>query len=108
LYIDAGKPMPAGIATTVANLREIAPTIYFNVPKGFEALLPYLQADEALREQFFSRLRLMFYAGAGLSRRVWDAYRDLAIETTGSAITMTTSLGATETGPSALIGVREV
>jgi feruloyl-CoA synthase len=108
LYIDEGKPIPAGIGATVANLREIAPTIYFNVPKGFEALLPHLQADEALRKQFFSRLKLMFYAGAGLSKPIWDAYRELAIETVGHPIAFTTSLGSTETAPGALIGVREV
>jgi feruloyl-CoA synthase len=108
LYIDAGKPVPSGIAATVANLAEIAPTIYFNVPKGFEALLPYLRQDERLRDHFFSRLRLMFYAGAGLSKPVWDAYRDLSIEATGRPVTMTTSLGATETAPAALIGVRDV
>lgn len=108
LYIDEGKPIPAGIAATVANLREIAPTIYFNVPKGFEALLPHLQADEGLRRHFFSRLKLMFYAGAGLSKPIWDAYRDLAIETIGRPIAFTTSLGSTETAPGALIGVREV
>ena len=49
-YFDGGKPMPGGVEETVANLREIAPTVYFNVPKGFEALLPYLQADAALRQ----------------------------------------------------------
>ncbi|MFS8039343.1 feruloyl-CoA synthase [Xanthobacter sp. AM11] len=108
LYIDAGKPVPNGLDATVRNLREIAPTIYFNVPKGFEALLPHLQADEALRLNFFSRLKLMMYAGAGLAKPVWDAYRDLSIETVGHPITMTTSLGATETAPGALIGVREV
>ncbi len=108
LYIDEGKPIPAGIAATVANLREIAPTIYFNVPKGFEALLPHLRADEALRKHFFSRLKLMFYAGAGLSKPIWDAYRELAIETVGHPIAFTTSLGSTETAPGALIGVREV
>ncbi|HEY1940575.1 MAG TPA: feruloyl-CoA synthase [Roseiarcus sp.] len=108
LYIDEGKPMPAGIAATAANLREIAPTVYFNVPKGFEALLPHLRQDEALRRHFFSRLRLMFYAGAGLSKPVWDAYRALAVETTGRAVPMTTSLGSTETSPGALINVRDV
>lgn len=108
LYIDEGKPVPAGIAATVANLREIAPTIYFNVPKGFEALLPHLRADESLRRHFFSRLKLMFYAGAGLSKPIWDAYRELAIETIGRPIAFTTSLGSTETAPGALIGVREV
>lgn len=108
LYIDEGKPVPAGIAATVANLREIAPTIYFNVPKGFEALLPHLEADESLRRHFFSRLKLMFYAGAGLSKPVWDAYRELAIATIGRPVAFTTSLGSTETAPGALIGVREV
>ena len=107
LYIDEGKPVPAGIAQTIANLREIAPTIYFNVPKGFEALLPHLQADEDLRRQFFSRLKLLFYAGAGLSKPIWDAYRQLSIETIGRPIAFTTSLGSTETAPGALIGVRD-
>ena len=68
LYIDEGKPMPGAIDATVRNLRDIAPTIYFNVPKGFEMLLPHLQADRALREKFFSRLKVLFYAGAGLVR----------------------------------------
>ncbi len=107
LYIDEGKPIPAGIGATIANLREIAPTIYFNVPKGFEALLPHLRADADLRRQFFSRLKLMFYAGAGLSKPIWDAYRELAIETVGRPIAFTTSLGSTETAPGALIGVRD-
>jgi feruloyl-CoA synthase len=106
LYIDEGKPTPRGIEATVANLREIAPTIYFNVPKGFEALLPYLQADAELRRRFFSRLNMLFYAGAGLSRPTWDGYRELAIAELGRPIPFTTSLGSTETAPSALINVR--
>ena len=107
LYIDEGKPIPSGIGATIANLREIAPTLYFNVPKGFEALLPHLQEDEALRRHFFSRLKLMFYAGAGLSKPVWDAYRDLSIATLGHPVAMTTSLGSTETSPGAVINVRD-
>ena len=87
-------------------MREIAPTIYFNVPKGFEALLPYLQADAELRRRFFSRLNMLFYAGAGLSRPTWDGYRELAIAELGHPIPFTTSLGSTETAPSALINVR--
>jgi feruloyl-CoA synthase len=106
LYIDEGKPTPKGIGETVANLREIAPTIYFNVPKGFEALLPYLQADAELRRRFFSRLNMLFYAGAGLSRPTWDGYRELVIAELGHPIPFTTSLGSTETAPSALINVR--
>jgi feruloyl-CoA synthase len=106
IYIDEGKPTPQGIATTVANLREIAPTIYFNVPKGFEALLPHLQADAALRKTFFSRLNMLFYAGAGLSRPTWDGYRELSIAEIGRPIPITTSLGSTETAPGAIINVR--
>ncbi|HEU5177292.1 MAG TPA: AMP-binding protein, partial [Burkholderiales bacterium] len=59
-YIDDGKPMPGAIEATVRNLREIAPTWYFNVPKGYEALLPFLKQDLDLRKNFFSRLKLLW------------------------------------------------
>jgi feruloyl-CoA synthase len=102
LYIDDGKPTAQGIATTVANLREIAPTIYFNVPKGFTDLLPYLEGDADLRRTFFSRLQLLFYAGAGLAQPVWDGLEKLAVETTGRRVVITSGLGCTESSPSAL------
>jgi feruloyl-CoA synthase len=86
----------------VRNLRDVAPTIYFNVPKGFEMLLPHLQADRALREKFFSRLKVLFYAGAGLSEHIRDALQALAIETTGERIIFLSSLGSTETAPLAI------
>lgn len=102
LYIDDGKPMPGGIAATVENLREIAPTVYFNVPKGYEALLPYLQAEPELRRLFFSRLRMMYYAGAGMAPHVWDALTQLAREHAPYDVLIATGLGATETAPFAL------
>ncbi|HEY5147417.1 MAG TPA: feruloyl-CoA synthase [Polyangiaceae bacterium] len=102
LHIDDGRPTPSGMAATVENLREIAPTVYFNVPKGFGELLPRLQADAALRTRFFSRLKLMFYAGAGLSQPVWDGLERLALETVGERVVMTSGLGCTESSPSAL------
>jgi feruloyl-CoA synthase len=101
-YIDDGKPGAGFIEKTVRNLREIPTTVYFNVPKGYEDLLPFLRADRDLRESFFRRLGLMFYAGAGLSQPVWDAYRQLAFETCGERIIMATGLGATETSPMAI------
>lgn len=101
-YIDDGKPGPAWMEKTVRNLREISTTVYFNVPKGYEDLLPFLRADRELRETFFRRLKLMFYAGAGLAQPVWDAYRELAVDTCGERIIMTTGLGATETAPMAI------
>jgi feruloyl-CoA synthase len=102
LYIDDGKPLPGAIDATVRNLRDIAPTIYFNVPKGFEMLLPHLTADRALREKFFSRLKVMFYAGASLSQHVADAIQRLAVETTGERVMFLASLGSTETAPAAV------
>lgn len=102
LYIDDGKPMPGAIAATVANLREIAPTAYFNVPKGYEALLPYLQAEPDLCRLFFSRLRMMYYAGAGMAPHVWDALTELAREHAPYDVLIATGLGATETAPFAL------
>ncbi len=101
-YIDDGKPGPGWIEKSVRNLREIATTVFFNVPKGYEDLLPFLRADRELRETFFRRLGLMFYAGAGLSQPVWDAYRDLAFKTCGERIIMATGLGSTETAPMAI------
>ena len=101
-YIDDGKPGPGFIEKTVRNLREISTTIFFNVPKGYEDLLPFLRADRELRESFFRRLGMMFYAGAGLSQPVWDAYRRLAFETCGERIVMATGLGSTETSPMAI------
>ncbi len=102
LYIDEGKPMPGAIEATVRNLRDVAPTIYFNVPKGFEILLPYLQQDRTLCETFFSRLKVLFYAGAGLSQYVRNELERLAVEVTGERIIFLSSLGSTETAPSAL------
>jgi len=101
-YIDDGKPGPGWIEKSVRNLREISTTVFFNVPKGYEDLLPFLRADGELRETFFRRLGLMFYAGAGLSQPVWDAYRELAFRTCGERIIMATGLGSTETAPMAI------
>jgi feruloyl-CoA synthase len=103
LYIDGGKPTPAGVPETLRNLREIAPSIYFNVPKGFEELVPRLEADDALRKQFFSRLKMLFFAGAGISPVVWKAMEDLAVQTIGRRVPILTGLGATETAPFAMV-----
>jgi feruloyl-CoA synthase len=94
--------MPGLVERTVRNLREIGPTIYFNVPRGYEALLPHLRADEALRRTFFSRLGLMQYAAAVLPQPVWQAYEELAVRTCGERILWVTGYGATETAPFAM------
>nr|WP_028166736.1 feruloyl-CoA synthase [Bradyrhizobium elkanii] len=99
MYLDEGKPMPGGIEDTVKNLREISPTVYFNVPKGYESLLPYLRDDSGLRAKFFGRLHAMFFSGAALSPYVWNSLDELAVRETGFRVPMLTGLGATETAP---------
>ncbi|HME86763.1 MAG TPA: feruloyl-CoA synthase [Roseiarcus sp.] len=101
-YVDGGKPLPGAIEETVRNLREVSPTVYYNVPKGFEMLLPYLQADEALRQSLFARLQSFVYAGAALPPHVREELERLGRETVGEAVPILTSLGSTETGPSAI------
>src|SRR5215472_12510485 len=92
---------------SLRNLRAVAPTIYFNVPKGYELLLPHLARDGAFRKDFFSRLRMAFFTAAGLPQHVWDEFDRLAMETLGARIPMLTGLGATETAPLALCAKKE-
>ncbi|WP_458759675.1 feruloyl-CoA synthase [Afipia sp. TerB] len=99
MYLDEGKPMPGGIEETVRNLREISPTVYFNVPKGYESLLPYLRSDAGLRKKFFGRLHAMFFSGAALAPHIWNELDDIAAQETGHRVPMLTGLGATETSP---------
>ena len=106
-YIDDGRPTPAGMAETLRNLREIATTIYITMPKGYEDLVPALRAEPELREIFYSRLQLIFYAGAALAKHVWDDLQELAIATIGQRLYMMTGLGSTETGPFALCASKE-
>jgi feruloyl-CoA synthase len=101
-YIDEGRPTPAGIEATVRNLREVAATAHFTVPRTYEALMPYLRADAVLRERFFSRLQIFFYAAAALSQRFFDDMQALAVQTLGEELLWVTGLGATETAPFAL------
>jgi len=102
LYIDDGKPTPALIGETLRNLREIAPTVYFNVPKGFEEIANALEHDAALRDRLFSRVQMFFFAGAGLSQPVWDKLDRVAEAACGERIRMLSGLGMTETAPFAI------
>ena len=103
MYLDAGKPMPGGIEETVRNLREISPTVYFNVPKGYESLLPYLREDAHLRHMFFHRLQAMFFSGAAMSPHIWNSLDELSVQETGYRVPMLTGLGATESAPLCLL-----
>jgi feruloyl-CoA synthase len=101
-YIDDGRPVASGIDATIRNLDDVQPNIYLNVPRGFEMILPFLRERREFRDRFFQKLRLMYYAGAGLSQPVWDELQELAVESCGERILMFTGLGSTETGPAAM------
>jgi feruloyl-CoA synthase len=98
-WIDDGRPAPGLIERTAANLRDVSPTIYFNVPAGFAALLPFLENDAAVAEAFFRRLRLILYAGAALPPDLWARLEAVSLKTIGRKVPMTSSWGSTETAP---------
>lgn len=102
LYIDDGKPVNGKFDETLRNLREIAPTIYFNVPKGWEELAIALESDTQLRDTFFSRVKVYFFAGAGLSQAAWDRLERVTETCCGERIRIMAGLGMTETSPSCL------
>jgi feruloyl-CoA synthase len=101
LYIDTGKPAPGLVDLTAKNLREISPTMYFNVPRGFDLLMPMLESDAELRRSFFRELDMVFYAGAALPQNLWERLEKLALAEKGGALSMISSWGSTETAPSA-------
>jgi feruloyl-CoA synthase len=99
LYIDEGKPVPALIGETLRNLREVAPSVYFNVPTGFEAIASAMHTDLALRKNFLSKVKMFFYAGAALAQPIWDSLYASEEAEIGQRIVMTSGLGMTESGP---------
>ena len=99
LVIDEGRPAPGLVERSVANLAEVQPTIWFNVPRGFDMALPLLEADLALARRVFERLRVVFYAGAALPQATWERIQALARKVRGEEVWLTTSWGSTETAP---------
>ena len=99
IYIDAGKPAPGLVDISVRNLKEVSPTIYFNVPRGFDLLLPILEKDAGLRASFFRNLDWMVYAGAALPQNLWERMQALATAERGAPLPLISAWGSTETAP---------
>jgi feruloyl-CoA synthase len=99
MYIDEGRPVPGMLDKTIANLREVQPSVYFNVPRGYDMLLPHLEKDADLARNFFGQLQMCFYAGAAMPQPVWDRLETVAATVRTTPLWMTTSWGATETAP---------
>src|SRR5690349_10561278 len=99
LYVDGGKPVPGLVETTVKNLAEVSPTMYFNVPRGYDLLLPFLERDEKLRHNFFRELDVLFYAAAALPQNLWERIKALATKEKAKRLAMLSAWGSTETSP---------
>ncbi len=99
MYIDAGKPLPELIEQTIDNLREVSPTMYFNVPAGYSMLLPYLEDDKVLCEHFFRNLKLLMFAAAALPKDLWERLERLSVAVLGRKVPITSAWGTTETAP---------
>jgi feruloyl-CoA synthase len=101
LYVDRGRPLPGQFEQTLANLREVAPTLSLNVPRAYDMLVAALQSDATLRECFFSRMRLIMNAGASIPEHLWKALKALARQTQGHQVVVTSCWGMTESAPTA-------
>lgn len=99
LYIDEGRPAPGLIEKTLRNLREVRPNVYFNVPRGFDMLLPYLESDASAARDVFERLEAIFYAGAALPQSIWERLESVARTVRQRPVWFTSAWGATETAP---------
>jgi len=99
LYVDGGKPVPILVENTVKNLKEVSSTLYFNVPRGYDLLVPYLEKDAELRRNFFKDLDVLFYAAAALPQNLWDRLQALAKKENNAKVLMLSAWGSTETSP---------
>ena len=93
LYVDEGRPAPGLVEKSVRNLLDVKPTLYFNVPRGFDMLLPFLEGDANLAREFFARLRVVFYAGAALPQASWERLEAVARRVRDEPVWFTTSWG---------------
>lgn len=101
LYVDGGRPVPGKVEETVRNLADVSPTVHFNVPAGYAALLPFLERDAEVAGAFFRRLQMLFSAAAAMPQDLWDRLEAVAVATTGRAVPLMSAWGCTETAPAA-------
>ena len=98
-YIDHGNPTPSGVKTTIHNIMEISPTIYFGVPRSYTVLYSHLQQNEALRKKFFQNLKFIFTAAAALDQATYKGMKTMAVQVKGEKIPFLAGWGSTETSP---------
>ncbi len=102
VFLDNGKPVPGRFEETLANLREVSPSFYFNVPLGYALLVPALEQEPALAKRFFARLEYMTFGGASLPAELIARLARLAARHAGRMVPVVSGFGATETSGPAL------
>jgi len=103
LYIDNGSPTPQGIEQTIHNILDVAPSIYFGVPRSYTMLCTRMKNDQRLRQRFFERLKFMFTAAAALDQTTFDELRSMSAEVRGERLPFLSAWGCTETAPDATL-----
>jgi feruloyl-CoA synthase len=99
LYLDRGRPAPGLIETTIANLADVSPTMWFNVPRGFDQAAGLLEADARAARAVFARLDLVFYAAAALGPATRARLEAIAARAGRPEVFFTSAWGSTETSP---------
>ncbi|MBL8625616.1 MAG: AMP-binding protein [Myxococcales bacterium] len=99
LYVDRGRPAPGLIDTTLRNLADVGPTLWFNVPRGFDQAAAALERDPDLARAVFRELRMVFYAAAALAPTTRTRLEAIAAAAGQPDVFFTSSWGSTETAP---------
>ncbi len=99
LYIDWGAPTPARLPEMFRNLKEVQVTQHTTVPAAWASIATELENDRKLAENFFSKLLVMAYGGAAMGQDIYERIQKVAIEITGTRVSLSAGYGSTETAP---------
>ena len=99
LYVDRGRPAPGLLDTTLENLADVGPSLWFNVPRGYDQAVDALEKRPELARAVFRNLRLAFYAAASLSQSTRSRLEALAKSAGNPDLFLTSAWGSTETSP---------
>jgi feruloyl-CoA synthase len=99
LYLDRGRPLPSLVDVTLRNLADVGPTIWFNVPRGFDQAVDALERDRELARAVLRNLRVFFYAAAALGATTRARLEAVARAAGHDDIFFTSAWGSTETAP---------
>ena len=102
-YVDHGNPTPMGLSTTIQNIKDVSPTLYFSVPRGYTVLYARMKEDEDLKQAFFKNLKFIFTAAAALDQATYEGMKAMSAEVHGEPLPFLSGWGSTETSPDATL-----